>query len=426
MERTVVSVEKTHQNLINVMEKVSSILKKLGPGLLFAGAAIGVSHLVQSTKAGADFGLGLIWALIIANLFKYPFFQFGPRYALSTGESMLSGYYKLSKLILVTYFLISLATMFSIQTAVTIVTAGIANSITGEIISVEIWTVLITLICSLILVKGKYKVLDKIIKYIIIVLAISTVAATLIAGLEFNSDLNFTQIFPSDSTSIVFLIAFMGWMPAPLDVSVWHSIWSLEKKKTLKNYNLKNSMFDFNVGYVGTALLGVCFIALGYFVMYGSNNPFSDSAGAFSNQLIEMYTSSLGQWSYYLIGIAALSTMLSTTITTLDASPRAMSETVNLLTNKKNNLGYLLWLTILAIGTIIIFFAFSSKMGLLIKIATILSFLTAPFYAIINYMLITSNQTPLKNRPSLKLRVLSILGIFYLLGFSVFFLLKGF
>ena len=78
-EKTVVSVEKTHQSLINVMEKVSSILKKLGPGLLFAGAAIGVSHLVQSTKAGADFGLGLIWALIIANLFKYPFFQFGPR-----------------------------------------------------------------------------------------------------------------------------------------------------------------------------------------------------------------------------------------------------------------------------------------------------------------------------------------------------------
>ena len=30
-------------------------LKKLGPGLLFAGAAIGVSHLVQSTKAGPNF-----------------------------------------------------------------------------------------------------------------------------------------------------------------------------------------------------------------------------------------------------------------------------------------------------------------------------------------------------------------------------------
>ena len=53
-------------------------LKKLGPGLLFAGAAIGVSHLVQSTRAGADFGWGLLWALLLVNLFKYPFFQFGP------------------------------------------------------------------------------------------------------------------------------------------------------------------------------------------------------------------------------------------------------------------------------------------------------------------------------------------------------------
>ena len=51
-------------------------LKNLGPGLIFAGAAIGVSHLVQSTRAGADFGMGLIWALLLVNIFKYPFFQY--------------------------------------------------------------------------------------------------------------------------------------------------------------------------------------------------------------------------------------------------------------------------------------------------------------------------------------------------------------
>ena len=56
---------------------MTTTLKKLGPGLLFAGAAIGVSHLVQSTKAGADFGLGLLWALLLVNLFKYPFEFFG-------------------------------------------------------------------------------------------------------------------------------------------------------------------------------------------------------------------------------------------------------------------------------------------------------------------------------------------------------------
>ena len=80
-------------------------LKKLGPGLLFAGAAIGVSHLVQSTRAGADFGLGLLWALFLVNIFKYPFFQFGPRYAAATGENLLQGYYKLGKGFLIICFL---------------------------------------------------------------------------------------------------------------------------------------------------------------------------------------------------------------------------------------------------------------------------------------------------------------------------------
>ena len=83
------------------------VIQKLGPGLLFAGAAIGVSHLVQSTRAGADFGFGLLWALLLSNLFKYPFFLFGPKYSLATGESILDGYYKLSKYVLLTYLIFS-------------------------------------------------------------------------------------------------------------------------------------------------------------------------------------------------------------------------------------------------------------------------------------------------------------------------------
>ena len=66
-------------------------LEKLGPGLLFAGAAIGVSHLVQSTRAGADFGWGLLWGLLLINLFKYPFFQLTRQLALNTTMFGCSG-----------------------------------------------------------------------------------------------------------------------------------------------------------------------------------------------------------------------------------------------------------------------------------------------------------------------------------------------
>ena len=408
------------------MKKIIKIFNKLGPGLLFAGTAIGVSHLVQSTKAGAEYGFGITWALLLAIILKYPFFKYAPKYSLITGESILHGYQRLNSNLLPIFFLITLCTMFTIQTAVTIVTAGIANSIFGNLLSVEIWTVIIITFSFLLLLIGKYNTLDKLIKYLILALAISTILSFFLAGFNFNGPTELTQVFPSNSSDIIFLIAFMGWMPAPLDVSVWNSLWSIEKRKQEQNYSLKNSMFDFDIGYFGTAILGICFIGVGYFTIYGSTETLSDSAGIFSNQLIKLYTISLGDWSYYLIAFAALSTMLSTTITALDASPRAMGITTELILNKKLKHGYLVWLTILAIGTIIIFFAFSSKMGLLIKIATILSFLTAPFYAIINYILISSKHTPIKNRPSLKMHILSILGIFYLLGFSVLFLFKGF
>ena len=49
--------------------------KMLGPGLLYAGAAIGVSHLVQSTRAGAEFGYGLVWAVLLANFLKILFLR---------------------------------------------------------------------------------------------------------------------------------------------------------------------------------------------------------------------------------------------------------------------------------------------------------------------------------------------------------------
>ena len=207
-------------------------IQKLGPGLLFAGAAIGVSHLVQSTRAGADFGFGLLWALLLVNFFKYPFFQFGPRFALATGESLLSGYAKLGKAVIVTYFILSLTTMFTIQTAVTIVTAGIAVELFGISTNIVYCGVAITFICSSLLFLGRFRLLDRGMKIIIFILSVSTIIATFLA-FDQSKEIEWTQVLPSSSTGFAFLIAFMGWMPGPLDISVWHSLWSLEKKKKM-------------------------------------------------------------------------------------------------------------------------------------------------------------------------------------------------
>jgi Mn2+/Fe2+ NRAMP family transporter len=212
-------------------------------------------------------------------------------------------------------------------------------------------------------------------------------------------------------------------MPAPLDVSIWQSLWALEKQKDKSNeYNTKQAIFDFNIGFIGTLFLGICFVSLGALIMFNSGETFSNSALEFSEQLMSLYTKNLGPQFYIFIAAAAFTTMFSTTITTLDASPRAMTKTLDLLNNKPHKNRYWIWLTFLSLGTIAILMFFMSEMGMLIKIATILSFLTAPFFAIINYLLITGKHTPKEFHPSLWLKILSIIGILFLLGFSGWFL----
>ena len=398
-----------------------NFLKKLGPGLLFAGAAIGVSHLVQSTKAGAEFGFGLIWALILCNFFKYPFFLFGTKYAHATGETLLDGYKKIGDYVLIIYLILSFVTIFTIQAAVTIVTAGLAIELFGFSTNITIWAIIIILGCLLLLLIGKYSLLDNLIKIIILVLGICTVLAVFYAKINSDMIIDINQIIPSNFEGIIFLVAFMGWMPAPLDVSIWQSIWTKEKISINKTIDYKTALYDFNIGYITTVILGICFISLGAFVMYNSGEKFSDQGGEFASQLIDLYTSSIGENMFLIIAIAAFTTMFSTTITCLDASPRAMDKSFELLGFKKLS-GYNFWLLILSSGTILIFIFFMSEMGSLVKIATILSFITAPIYAILNYTLITSKFMPSNFHLSIKMKVYSIIGIIFLSSFSIWYI----
>lgn len=397
-----------------------SLFKKLGPGLIFAGAAIGVSHLVQATKAGATFGTGLLWAMFLVTLFKYPSFQFGARYAAATKENLLQGYQKLGKWVLPVYCFVNTATMFTIQTAVTIVTAGIAGSLFGINIDIKIWCLLILSISTTVLLIGKYAFFDKLIKVVVICLSLSTIAAVIFAFINTENTLSITQIFPTNTVEITFLIAFMGWMPGPLDISIWQSLWTQEKQKNNPSFNLKTVLFDFNIGYIGTFIIGVCFLLMGGLIMYGSGTEFSPSGVAFANQFLNMYTETLGDFAYVFIGIAAFTCMFSTTLTTLDASPRAMSTSLALL-GFKNTKNYLVWVLILGLGTAYILFFQISEMGLLVKIATVISFLTAPFFSILNHVLVFSKHTPVNNQPNAFVKYLSLAGIVFLIAFGLWY-----
>jgi Mn2+/Fe2+ NRAMP family transporter len=411
------------------MQRIRDFIKLLGPGLLYAGAAVGVSHLVQSTRAGANYGFDLLWILLLANIIKYPFFEFGARYPALTGKSLIEGYQSLGKWAVILFTLLTISTMFTIQAAVTIVTAGLVANVFGWSLSPVTISAIILILTMIILGYGRYSLLDKMIKWVIIILSFSTLVAVISASIRgFVPDSQWANHFTwTKELDILFLIAFVGWMPAPIDVSVWQSLWGVAKAKELgKSPNLRQSLMDFNIGYIGTAFLALGFLALGALVMYGSGEELSAKGTVFAGQLIDLYTQSIGGWAFIVIAIAAIATMFSTTLTCLDAYPRVMKPLTRFfLPGLKPTIGkwdWLSWFWIIIVvgGALSILFFFQSGMRFMVDLATTLSFLTAPLLAFLNYKVLSDKH--IQQKLPVWLKYYAIAGILFLSAFALFFL----
>ncbi len=419
--------------------QIGNLLKAIGPGIIFASMAIGVSHLVQSTRAGAMYGFGLLGLILLTNLLKYPFFEYAARYANATGESLIDGYFKMGRWVLWGYFLLTVTSMFFVMAAVGVVTAGFLDNLFG--VGNLLWvTIGLFLFGLILLVVGKYKTLDSLIKVIGGVLLVSTLIAFVLA-LAHGPQAKGADLLPyinwADGKTILFLIALMGWMPTAVDMSTWTSLWTVERiKQTGYHPRLKESLFDFNFGYIATALLAICFVTLGAYLMYGTGVETATSSSVFANQVVEMYTKTIGKWSYWIVAASAFSIMFGTSISVMDGYARVLERTTELLflsqKDAKKALDdqrfYNASIVILLIGAfaILYYMLFWKKnpngFKALVDLATTISFLIAPFVAVVNYLLVTSKDFPEGARPKPWMRVLSWLGILFLTGFSIYFL----
>lgn len=412
---------------------IKSTLKyALGPGLILAAAAIGVSHLVQSTRAGALYGFALVWAVILANLSKYPFLEFSPRYTVVMKESLIQGYKRLGPWALWSFGVFTVFTMCIVQAAVTVVTASLANELTGLNLSPLMMSSLVLLVCLLLLIKGQYSALDGAIKIILVVLTISTIIAVVMAFTR--PDALALPGAPSvwDASGITFMIALMGWMPILLDASAWHSLWIMERSKQTKHEPaLKDTLIDFNIGMIGAGVLALAFLSLGALIMFGSSETFASSGSEFASQLVELYTSTLGEWTYWIIIVCAFTAMFSTTLTVTDAYPRTCSHLFNLnrLDKPEETPWYSTYrglLVIISLFSLVILYFAGGNFIFMVDLATSVSFLTAPVFAFINYKLIYSKHFPEEYRPSKWLKWLSWAGMIFITGFALLFMIWKF
>lgn len=399
-----------------------SKIKALGPGILMASAAVGGSHIVSSAQAGAMYGWSLLLLVILTNLFKYPFFRFGAEYTLETGKNLVEGYAEKGKVYLGIFFILNVFSALVNTAAVGILCAAIVASAFPNALGLSItqWSLILIVIIWAMLLFGGYKFLDGLAKWIMSALTLATVLAVIVAIIEhpeYGAD--FVEKTPWQMTALPFIVSLMGWMPAPIEISAINSLWTAEKGKTV-DISIKDGLFDFNVGFIGTAILAVFFVALGALIQYPTGQEVQAAGAAYIQQFVGMYASVLGDWSRFLITFIAFLCIFGTVITVIDGYSRVNAESLRLLFKKKeiSQKELNVWMTATAIiGGIIIYF-FQGSVAPMLRFAMIASFLTTPFFALLNYLLVTGENKNLAKW----LKALSILGLIFLFGFAFFFI----
>jgi Mn2+/Fe2+ NRAMP family transporter len=105
-----------------------------------------------------------------------------------------------------------------------------------------------------------------------------------------------------------------------------------------------------------------------------------------------------------------------------DGYGRSMARSVELIKGKELKGAYVMNVILTVLGAFVIIYFFGKNMKALVDIATTISFLIAPVIAIVNFRLVTKNF-PIEAQPGFVLRILSWLGILFLAGFAVYYVI---
>jgi Mn2+/Fe2+ NRAMP family transporter len=389
-----------------VMQRI--LLRRLaGPGLVFTGAAIGTSHLVQSTRAGAMFGAALIGVIVLANLLKYPAFRFGVDFSHARRQSLLSGYRELGRWVPVLFLILVIPLVPIIWAALSAATAGIVSTVFGPVLPIPVMASLILVAASALLLLGGYRLLDKVNAVMLAFLVLSTLITTamVVPRVEWATLGDFT--WTRETTSLLFIVALAGFMPNPMDLSVPLSLWKVEADRTLppgSHPSIGQARAGLRWPYVMTAFMAVCFCVMGAGVMHPQGiAPLSDAPG-FAAQVVNLYREALGPGAAVLAAIAALSVMLTTVIAAVDAYCRTLPAAIAVWHGDADATGtrraYVASCVVLVSLAIASLFTLMSEFTVLLDFVISATFVVAPVIALLNHLVVTRCDMPEDARPS--------------------------
>src|SRR5918999_6550676 len=247
----------------------------IGPGLVLAATTVGIGDFISNAVAGERFGTTFIWTIVLAVVLKYFLTEGLGRWHLASGQTIIYGWNSLGRgmTAFVAVYLIIWAFFFGAAGPSVV---GLAANAMFPVFSVPVWAVIFSLLAFLLVLVGRYRLFENVMKVLIAckVVVVVVVAALLRPDLgEIASGL--VPRIPDGS--LLYAVGIVGGLGGTLALASY-GYWVRDKGWRSPSW-VPVMRLDAGLGYVVTAIFGVAVMVIGAELLFGTGRSIGDEAG---------------------------------------------------------------------------------------------------------------------------------------------------
>ena len=328
-----------------------SILRRIGPGLILASAIVGSGELIATTVLGAENGYTLLWLILVSCAIKVVVQNELGRYVIGTGETALEAFNRVPgprlrvSWVVWLWFLMVAMVMFSVGGMMGAI-SEVLNTLLPSI-SINVWVWVVGIVTAILLIVGRYKLVERVAMGLIVVFTLLTVGCAILLFKQ-PEYFSWTEVlnglsFHLPEGGFVTAVTVFGITGVGASELVIYPYWCLEKgyaRFTGRRDNTPAWLGRANgwIKVMGVDVLNsmviytastVAFYLLGAGILHGLSvvPQGADMVKTLSN----MYTATLGPWSRDLFLAGAVAVLYSTVFASTAAHSRLLADFLAIL-----------------------------------------------------------------------------------------------
>ncbi len=280
----------------------ASRVRKIGPGLMAAATGVGAGDLVATLIAGADFATVLLWAAVLGAVLKLALAEAVGRWHLASGGTILDGWRTLGRWATTLFGIYAVIWGF-VYGATAMSASALPLNALFQGLSVRYWAIIAGLVGFLLVLLGRYGVIEKIMTALVAVMFVTVVGTAVLVAPDLGEVVTgLVPRLPDDS--LINVLGLIGGVGGTITMAAY-GYWTMAKGWRGPQW-IPMMRFDNSVGYVMTGIFVVAMLVVGAEILAGRDVTAGDEGLLF---LADELGAGYGMWArlLFLIGFFAVS-----------------------------------------------------------------------------------------------------------------------